>query len=62
MQMIRLPPGTVSSIIQIRDISALKDLHHEGGKDHTDHDLSDVCTFPLGSSKGVSALTTAPTF
>ena len=41
MEAIRLPPGNVSYIIQIRDLSALKDLQHEVGID----DLSNVRIF-----------------
>ena len=40
MQVIRLLPGNMSQIIQIIQIgnrSALKDLDHEVGIDHTDH-------------------------
>ena len=40
MQVIQLPPGDMSYIIQIRNISALKDADHKVGID----DLSDGWT------------------
>ena len=39
MQIIRLPPGHVSYIIPMKDISALKDPDHAAGTDV----LSEVC-------------------
>ena len=41
MQVTRLPPGKMSSIVQIRDVSALNDLDHEVKID----DVSEVFTF-----------------
>ena len=53
MQIVRLPPGNMSQIIQIiqiihvRDIYALKGLDHEVGIG----DLSDVCSLPIGPNR-----------
>ena len=41
VQIIRLPPGNMSYIIGIRNLSTLKNLDRELGIDHTDH-LTDV--------------------
>ena len=39
MQIMQLPPGNMSQIIQLRDLSALEGLDHQVGID----ELCDVC-------------------